>query len=213
AGTTRSAKTSEQYALLNDRKVNRRDTNIIVVEDPIEYRLAGVTQVQVNANAGLRFPQVLRSMLRQDPDVIVVGEMRDEDTARIGLEAAMTGHLLLTSLHANHAIAAVQRLENLGTGRALIAQSIHLVLVQRLVRKLCSACRKLDPPTPALLESLMSRGVVHKGEQVLARAVGCDACAHTGYVSRAAVVEALQITDSVREAISTGQSLAEVPEV
>ena len=136
-----------------------------MVEDPIEYRLAGVTQVQVNANAGLGFPQVLRSMLRQDPDVIVVGEMRDEDTARIGLEAAMTGHLLLTSLHANHAIAAVQRLENLGTGRALIAQSIHLVLVQRLVRKLCSACRKLDPPVPALLESLVARRIVDKGQQ------------------------------------------------
>src|SRR5436190_5231638 len=130
AGPTGSGKTSSLYALLNERKVTRPDTNIIMVEDPIEYRLAGVTQVQVNANAGLGFPQVLRSMLRQDPDVIVVGEMRDEDTARIGLEAAMTGHLLLTSLHANHAIAAVQRLENLGTGRALIAQSIHLVLVQ-----------------------------------------------------------------------------------
>jgi type IV pilus assembly protein PilB len=210
AGPTGSGKTSSLYALLNERKVTRPDTNIIMVEDPIEYRLPGVTQVQVNAAAGLGFAQVLRSMLRQDPDVIVVGEMRDQDTAQIGLEAAMTGHLLLTSLHANNAVAAVQRLENLGTGRALIAQSIALVLVQRLVRKLCSACRKLDPPTPALLESLVARKIVDKGTQTLPRAVGCDACAGTGYVGRAAVVESLQINDLVREAIAGGRSLADV---
>ncbi len=210
AGPTGSGKTSSLYGLLNERKITRPDTNIIMVEDPIEYRLAGVTQVQVSAAAGLGFPQVLRSMLRQDPDVIVVGEMRDEDTARIALEAAMTGHLLLTSLHANHAISAVQRLENLGTGRALIAQSIHLVLVQRLVRKLCSACRKLDAAAPALLESLVARKIVDKGQQTLPRAVGCDACGGTGYVGRAAVVEALQINDAVREAIAAGRSLADV---
>jgi len=210
AGPTGSGKTSSLYALLNERKVTRPDTNIMMVEDPIEYRLAGVTQVQVNAAAGLGFAQVLRSMLRQDPDVIVVGEMRDEDTAQIALQAAMTGHLLLTSLHANHGLAALQRLENLGAGRALVAQSIHLVLVQRLVRKLCSACRKLDPPVPALLESLVARGIVDKGQQTLPRAVGCDACAGTGYVGRAAVVEALQITDAVREAIAADRPLPDV---
>jgi type IV pilus assembly protein PilB len=213
AGPTGSGKTSSLYALLNERKLTRPDTNIIMVEDPIEYRLPGVTQVQVNAAAGLGFAQVLRSMLRQDPDVIVVGEMRDEDTARIGLEAAMTGHLLLTSLHANNALAAVQRLENLGVGRPLISQSIHLVLVQRLVRKLCSNCRKLDAPTPALLESLVAHGVVDKGTQTLPRPVGCDACAGTGYVGRAAVVEALQINDAVREAIAEGKPLADVEQV
>ena len=210
AGPTGSGKTSSLYALLNERKVTRPDTNIMMVEDPIEYRLAGVTQVQVNAAAGLGFAQVLRSMLRQDPDVIVVGEMRDEDTAQIALEAAMTGHLVLTSLHANHGLAALQRLENLGAGRALVAQSIHLVLVQRLVRKLCSACRKLDPPAPALLESLVARKIVDKGQQTLPRAVGCDACAGTGYVGRAAVVEALQITDAVREAIAADRPLPDV---
>ena len=213
AGPTGSGKTSSLYALLNERKVTRPDTNIIMVEDPIEYRLPGVTQVQVNAAVGLGFAQVLRSMLRQDPDVIVVGEMRDQDTARIGLEAAMTGHLLLTSLHANNAIAAIQRLENLGLSRALIAQSIHLVMVQRLVRKLCSACRKLDPPTPALLESLIAHGVVEKGTQTLPRPVGCDACAGTGYVGRAAVVESLQINDAVREAIADGRPLSEVQQI
>ncbi len=213
AGPTGSGKTSSLYALLNERKITRPDTNIVMVEDPIEYRLPGVTQVQVNPAVGLGFAQVLRSMLRQDPDVIVVGEMRDEDTARIGLEAAMTGHLLLTSLHANNAVAAIQRLENLGIGRPLISQSIHLVLVQRLVRKLCSACRKLDAPSPALLESLIARRVVDKGTQVLPRAVGCDACAGTGYVGRAAVVEALQVTDAVRNAIGEGRPLPEVQHV
>jgi type II secretory ATPase GspE/PulE/Tfp pilus assembly ATPase PilB-like protein len=120
---------------------------------------------------------------------------------------------LLSSLHANNAVSAVQRLENLGCSRALIAQSIALVLVQRLVRKLCSACRKLDVPTPALLESLVSRGIVAKGEQLLPRAVGCDACAGTGYVGRAVVVEALQITDAVREAIAGSGSLAEIQQI
>ncbi|MGE5048885.1 MAG: ATPase, T2SS/T4P/T4SS family [Deltaproteobacteria bacterium] len=212
-GPTGSGKTSSLYAALNERKITRPDTNIIMVEDPIEYRLAGVTQVQVNPGVGLGFAQVLRSMLRQDPDVIVVGEMRDQETARLALEAAMTGHLLLSSLHANNAVSAIQRLENLGCSRALIAQSIALVLVQRLVRKLCSACRKLDAPTPALLESLVSRGIVPRGEQLLPRAVGCDACAGTGYVGRAVVVEALQITDAVREAIAGSASLAEVQQI
>ena len=210
AGPTGSGKTSSLYSILNERKLTRPDTNIMMVEDPIEYRLPGVVQVQVNAAVGLGFAQVLRAMLRQDPDVIVLGEMRDEVSAQLALEAAMTGHLLLTSLHANNAVSALQRLENLGCGRALIAQSIHLVLVQRLVRKLCSACRKLDPPTPALLDSLISRKIVDKGTQVLPHAPGCDACAGTGYVGRAVVVEALQITDAVREAISGGKSLSEV---
>ncbi|MCA1828840.1 MAG: GspE/PulE family protein, partial [Myxococcales bacterium] len=210
AGPTGSGKTSTLYSLLNERKVTRPDTNIMMVEDPIEYRLPGVTQVQVNSAAGLGFAQVLRAMLRQDPDVIVLGEMRDQESALLALEAAMTGHLLLSSVHANNAIAALQRLENLGCGRALIAQSVALVLVQRLVRKLCSACRKLDVPAPALMESLVSRKIVDSREQPLARAVGCDACAGSGYVGRAVVVEALQINDSVRDAISAGKPLDQV---
>src|SRR5947208_7730526 len=119
AGPTGSGKTSSLYALLNERKVTRPDTNIVMVEDPIEYRLPGVTQVQVNAGIGLGFAQGLRSVLREDPDAIVVGAKREAGRAQIALEAAMTGHLLLTSLHANNAVATVQRLENLGTGRAL----------------------------------------------------------------------------------------------
>ena len=213
AGPTGSGKTSSMYSILNERKVTRPDTNIIMVEDPIEYRLPGVTQVQVNPSVGLSFAAVLRAMLRQDPDVVVVGEMRDHETAQLALEAAMTGHVLLSSLHANNATAAVQRLENLGASRALIAQSVALFLVQRLVRKLCTSCRKLDQPTAALLESLISRKIVGRDEQLLPRAVGCDACAGTGYVGRAVVVESLQITDGIREALTAGKSLAEVQQL
>jgi type IV pilus assembly protein PilB len=210
AGPTGSGKTSSMYSILNERKVTRPDTNIIMVEDPIEYRLPGVTQVQVNAGVGLGFAQVLRSMLRQDPDVMVVGEMRDDETAQIALESAMTGHLLLTSLHANNSVAALARLENLGCSRAMIAQSVHLVLVQRLVRRLCSNCRKLDPVLPVLHASLVARRIIGKDDVMLPRAVGCDACAGTGYVGRAAVLECLQMTDGLREAVSSGKSFAEV---
>jgi type II secretory ATPase GspE/PulE/Tfp pilus assembly ATPase PilB-like protein/CRP-like cAMP-binding protein len=210
AGPTGSGKTSSMYSILNERKVTRPDTNIIMVEDPIEYRLPGVTQVQVNVGVGLGFAQVLRSMLRQDPDVMVVGEMRDEETAQIALESAMTGHLLLTSLHANNSVAALARLENLGCSRAMIAQSVQLVLVQRLVRRLCSNCRKLDPVLPVLHASLVARRIIAKDDVMLPRAVGCDACGGTGYVGRAAVLECLQMTDGLREAVSSGKSFAEV---
>jgi type IV pilus assembly protein PilB len=210
AGPTGSGKTSSMYSILNERKVTRPDTNIIMVEDPIEYRLPGVTQVQVNMAVGLGFAQVLRSMLRQDPDVIVVGEMRDEETAQIALESAMTGHLLLTSLHANNAVSALARLENLRCSRALVAQAVQLVLVQRLVRRLCSNCRKLDPVLPVLHDSLVARKIIDKSDMLLPRPVGCDACAGTGYIGRAAILECLQVTDGLREAIASGKSFAEV---
>ena len=211
AGPTGSGKTTTLYSLLHERRLTRPDSNIIMVEDPIEYRLQGVVQVQVNAGVGLQFAQVLRAMMRQDPDVIVVGETRDRDTAGLALEAAMTGHLLLTSLHANDALSTVQRLENLGCERALIAQALSLVLVQRLVRKLCTACRVVEPPPPALLDSLLARGLVDRSAaQGLARANGCDACNGTGYVGRAAVLECLQITDPVRTALAAGRPLEEV---
>ncbi len=215
AGPTGSGKTSSLYSLLNERKTARPDTNIIMVEDPIEYRLPGITQVQVSHGAGLGFARALRSILRQDPDVIVVGETRDHETAVLALEAAMTGHLLLTSLHANNAMSAIQRLENLGCGRTLIAQSMALIMVQRLVRKLCSSCRQLAPPPTALLESLVARRVVDRAQAALGlpRPVGCDACNQTGYVGRAVVTEALQINDEVRNALGAGKPLAEVESI
>ncbi|MBI2897419.1 MAG: Flp pilus assembly complex ATPase component TadA [Deltaproteobacteria bacterium] len=211
AGPTGSGKSSTLYATLNERRRTRPDSNILMVEDPIEYRLTGVTQVQVSPAVGLGFPQVLRAMLRQDPDVVMVGEVRDEETAKMALEAAMTGHLLFTSMHANDAITAVQRFENLGCGRSLIAQSLALVLVQRLVRRLCPGCCRAEVPAPILFESLVARGLVDRSAQVpLPRAVGCDACGQTGYSGRIAVVETLQVTDEIRAGLMAGQHLAEL---
>ena len=211
AGPTGSGKTTTLYSLLHERRVTRPDSNIIMVEDPIEYRLPGVTQVQVNAGAGLQFAQALRAMMRQDPDVIVVGETRDKDTAELALEAAMTGHLLLTSLHASDSLSVLQRLENLGCPRPLTAQALSLVVVQRLVRKLCTACRTVEAPPPALFEALLARGIVDRsGNSELPRANGCDACNGTGYSGRTAVLEVLQITDQVRTALAAGRPLEEV---
>lgn len=210
AGPTGSGKTSTVYSMLNERKQTRPDTNIIMAEDPIEYRLPGATQVQVNPAVGLGFAEVLRSMLRQDPDVIAIGEMRDEQTAQIALESAMTGHLLLTSLHANDPVSALGRLEQLGCSRSLIAQAIQVVIVQRLVRKLCQVCRKLDPVLPILHQSLVARGIVSKHELLLPRPVGCDACSGTGYIGRAAVVESLILNDAVRQQLAAGVSFADL---
>jgi len=211
-GPTGSGKTSSLYAMLNERRSTRPDTNILTVEDPIEYRLQGITQVQVSASHGLTFARALRSLLRQDPDAIVVGETRDQETAVMALEAAMTGHLLLTSIHANTAVGALQRLENLGCSRALISQSVALVLVQRLVRRLCPVCRKLEPLPPALAEALVVRKVIDRSRLAMPMpiAFGCEACNHTGQSGRAVVVEALTVTDDLRNAIAAGRSLPEV---
>jgi type IV pilus assembly protein PilB len=211
-GPTGSGKTSTLYAMLNERRSTRPDTNILTVEDPIEYRLQGVTQVQVSASNGLTFARALRSLLRQDPDGIVVGETRDQETAVLALEAAMTGHLLLTSIHANTAVAALQRLENLGCSRALVSQSVALVLVQRLVRRLCAVCRKMEVLPAALAEALVVRKVIDRSQlgMPMPIAFGCEACNHTGQAGRAVVVEALTVTDELRNALGAGRPLAEV---
>jgi type IV pilus assembly protein PilB len=212
AGATGSGKTSTMYSMLHERRQTRPETHVVMVEDPIEFRLEGPTQVQVDHGAGLEFATVLRSTLRQDPDVIVVGEMRDTETARIGLEAAMTGHLLLTSVHANGAVATVQRLEQLGCGRPLIAQSVALVLVQRLVRRLCSACRTTQEVPKVLVDSLIARRILPAGstKTALPHAPGCDACQRTGFVGRVAVMEAMHFTDEVQHMIAGGDDHTEI---
>ncbi len=210
-GPTGSGKTSTLYSLLHERQVTRPDGNVVMVEDPIEYRVQGATQVQINAAQGLGFAEVLRAMMRQDPDVIVVGEMRDGPTAQLALESAMTGHLLLSSLHASDARSVLQRLETLGCSRAVMAQALSLIIVQRLVRRLCNSCRVLDTPPPALLEALILRGLVaRESGQQLPRSVGCDACNGTGYGGRLVVLDVLQITDAVKNALAAGRSLEEI---
>lgn len=211
AGATGSGKSSSLYAMLQERRRARPDSSVLMVEDPIEYRLAGVTQVQVNAGIGLGFAQVLRAALRQDPDVITVGETRDPETARLALESAMTGHLLFTSIHANDAMTTLQRLEGLGCSRSLIAQSVALVVVQRLVRRLCGQCATAEVPAPALLDALAARRLAERGARVaLPRPVGCDACGNTGYAGRVAVTECLSLNEELRAAMMTGEGFGDV---
>ena len=208
AGATGSGKSSTLYGCLNERRTSRPDTNICVVEDPIEYRLQGVTQVQVNHAVGLTFAQALRAFLRQDPDVIMVGEIRDAETAAIGLEAAMTGHLVFSSFHANNVTAAIQRLENLGCNRTMIAQAVSLVLVQRLVRRLCNHCAVTAPVPPVLHRSLADRGVVEKDATLaLPKPRGCERCNQTGFAGRVAVIESLQVTDDIATALMADERL------
>jgi type II secretory ATPase GspE/PulE/Tfp pilus assembly ATPase PilB-like protein len=150
-------------------------------------------------------------MLRQDPDVIMVGEVRDDDTAQLALEAAMTGHLLFTSLHANNAIGAIQRLENLGCSRALIGQALALVLIQRLARRLCPRCTVMEQPPPVMIENLAAYGLADPANpQPLPRGAGCAECKHTGYNGRIAVAEMLVVNDPMRAQIMADASPPEL---
>lgn len=211
AGGTGSGKSSTLYAMIHERRKVRPDSSVIMVEDPIEYRLQGVTQVQVAPAIGLGFAQVLRATLRQDPDVIAVGETRDKETAHTALEAAMTGHLLFTSLHANNVAAVLQRLENLECSRTLLAQSVAVILAQRLVRRLCGQCARVEAPPPAIVESLVARRLMERASSAsLPRAVGCDACNGTGYAGRVLVLESMQLTDATRDALMAGEALGDI---
>lgn len=210
AGPTGSGKTSTLYAALNERRTNRPDTNIITVEDPVEYRLDGVTQVQVHHAIGLGFAQVLRAMLRQDPDAVMVGEVRDEETAQLALEAAMTGHLVFTSIHANNASAVIQRFENFGCNRTVIAESLALVLIQRLARRLCPHCTVMEPAPELLRDALVARELFDpEHPEALPRATGCDACDQTGFLGRVAVVESLRLTDPFRSMLMANRPLGD----
>jgi type II secretory ATPase GspE/PulE/Tfp pilus assembly ATPase PilB-like protein len=211
AGPTGSGKTTSLYAAVGERLRTRPDTNVLTVEDPIEYRLAGVTQVQVNHAVDLSFAKVLRAMLRQDPDVIMVGEVRDDDTAQLALEAAMTGHLMLTSVHANNAVGVIQRFEHLGCARPLIGQSLALAVVQRLARRLCPRCTTTEVPPPIVLANLAEHGLVEPGQRpALPRAVGCPECNQTGYAGRVGVVEMLALDDALRAQIMAGAPATEL---
>jgi type IV pilus assembly protein PilB len=215
AGPTGSGKTSSLYAALGERVRTRPDTNALTVEDPIEYRLPGVTQIQVNHAVDLGFAQVLRAMLRQDPDVIMVGEVRDDTTAQLALEAAMTGHLMLTSVHANNAVGVIQRFEHLSCPRPLIGQSLALVVVQRLVRRLCARCVSSEAPPPIVIANLAAHGLIGPDhgpgrEAALPRPVGCAECSQTGYAGRVAIVEMLALDDSLRALIMTGAPYTQI---
>jgi MSHA biogenesis protein MshE len=201
-GPTGSGKTTTLYAALNE--LNSSEKKVITVEDPVEYRLPGLNQVQVHEKIDLSFSRVLRTVLRQDPDIVLIGEMRDQETAEIGMRAAMTGHLVLSTLHTNDAISTPIRLLDMGIPRYMVALSVHMVVAQRLVRVICSNCREPYTLAPAEREWLhyelgqdIDHHVYHQGR-------GCAHCANTGYQGRSGVYEFLEMNDAVVEAVNQG---------
>ncbi|MDR7520305.1 MAG: type II secretion system ATPase GspE [Armatimonadota bacterium] len=192
-GPTGSGKTTTLYAILN--RLNRPEVNILTIEDPVEYQHDGIAQVQVNPKAGLTFASGLRAFLRQDPDIIMVGEIRDEETARIAIHAALTGHLVLSTLHTNDAPSAVTRLVDMGIEPFLVSSSLVGVVAQRLVRVLCERCREPYDPSPEVLTTL---GVTAAGHGTFYRPAGCAACSHTGYKGRVGIFEILTVDDSIK---------------
>src|SRR5881398_2942186 len=193
-GPTGSGKTTTLYATLALRQ--RSAEKIITVEDPVEYHLEGVTQVPVHAKAGMTFGGALRSILRQDPDVLMVGEMRDGETAAIAVQAALTGHLVLSTLHTNDAASALTRLADLKVEPYLVAATLEAVLAQRLVRKICPECRERYKPDPDAV-ALLARQAV--GHLVLERGRGCAACRQTGYLGRTGIFELLVVTEEIKQ--------------
>jgi type IV pilus assembly protein PilB len=192
-GPTGSGKSTTLYAALNS--INTPEKNIITIEDPVEYQLPGINQIQVNARAGLTFPQGLRSMLRADPDVIMVGEIRDAETAKIAIESALTGHLVLSTLHTNDAPSAITRLTEMGIEPFLTASAVDCVLAQRLARTLCRHCKRR---TVLSVDALKGAGFEAVFDIEAYEPVGCSRCNHTGYKGRTGIYEVMTLTDSIR---------------
>jgi general secretion pathway protein E len=198
-GPTGSGKTTTLYTgLLSLNSVVRK---IVTVEDPIEYQLRGINQIQVRTQIGLTFATLLRSILRQDPDVIMVGEIRDPETAQIAVQAALTGHLVLSTLHTNSAAAAVTRLRDMGVEDYLLTAVLRGVLAQRLVRRLCPACKRAAPAPPELVRRFGLQRLANGGVPMLFHPVGCGQCRHTGYRGRTAIAEYLEMNPTVERLI------------
>ncbi|MEZ5931993.1 MAG: type II secretion system ATPase GspE [Alphaproteobacteria bacterium] len=198
-GPTGSGKTTTLYTSLDE--INGVERKILTVEDPIEYQLAGINQVQIKPQIGLTFAHVLRAMLRHDPDVIMVGEIRDLETAEIAIQAALTGHLVFSTLHTNNAAGTLMRLMDMGVETYLMASTLNAVVAQRLVRKLCTTCREEFEPLPEMLEQL---GLELWQVKKTWRAVGCEACRQTGYRGRLSINEVMVMTDAIRQAVLGG---------
>ncbi len=202
-GPTGSGKTTTLYSVLQE--LNNPQYNIVTVEDPIEYELTGINQVSVRADIGLDFASALRSILRQDPDIVMVGEIRDNETADIAVKAALTGHQVLSTLHTNDAAGAITRLDDMGIEPFLISSSIIMTCAQRLVRRVCTNCREEFVPEPEIFEKLnieQTEGVV------FFHGVGCDRCKSRGYLGRLAIVEALPVSEAIRRLIIKRASAA-----
>ncbi len=203
-GPTGSGKTTTLYSILNE--LNIPDKKIITIEDPIEYSLSRISQIQVNATIGLTFARILRTALRQDPEIIMVGEMRDEETAQIGLRAAMTGHLVLATLHTNDAVSSATRLIDMGAEGYLVAASLRAIIAQRLVRKICISCiteADITPDEQEILKNLIGRIDL---KWKFSKGTGCSHCTNTGYKGRVAVHELLEMNFALSNALRTGDS-------
>jgi type IV pilus assembly protein PilB len=207
-GPTGHGKTTTQYSVLN--KLNSIEKNILTIEDPVEYQLAGVTQVQVNVRAGLTFGSALRSFLRQDPDIIMVGEMRDLETASIAVESALTGHLVLSTLHTNDAPSAVIRMKDMGVEAYLIAATVIAVLAQRLGRRICNYCKESYEEDAQVLRKFGFRPESPNQKIVLWQGKGCENCRHTGYSGRLGFYSLLRMNDEIAELIVRGASLNDI---
>jgi general secretion pathway protein E len=208
AGPTGSGKTTTLYSALALRDATAE--KVITVEDPVEYHLGGVTQIPVNRKAGMTFASALRSVLRQDPDVMMVGEMRDPETAEVAVQAAMTGHLVFSTLHTNDAPSAVTRLLDLQVAPYQIAATINGVLAQRLVRRICPHCRERYSPDPQVVSFVSGEP---KGNPHLVRGRGCEACHRTGYLGRIGIFELLVVSETLNRAITAREPLARLREL
>jgi type II secretory ATPase GspE/PulE/Tfp pilus assembly ATPase PilB-like protein len=202
-GPTGSGKTTTLYSVLQE--LNNPQYNIVTVEDPIEYELAGINQVAARPDIGLDFASALRSILRQDPDIVMIGEIRDNETADIAVKAALTGHQVLSTLHTNDAAGAITRLDDMGIEPFLIASSIIMTCAQRLVRRVCTNCREEFVPEPEVFEKL---GITASVETVFYQGAGCARCKNRGYLGRLAIIEALPVSEAIRRLVIKRASAA-----
>jgi len=206
-GPTGSGKTNTLYSSI--ARLNQPDTNIMTAEDPVEFQIGGVNQVQMKESIGLNFAAALRAFLRQDPNIILVGEIRDFETAEIAIKAALTGHLVLSTLHTNGAPETISRLMNMGIEPFLVATSVHMIVAQRLVRRVCKDCgEQLDLPVQALIEAGFTPDEAKKIKVRKGR--GCTVCNNSGYKGRCGLYEVMEVDDEIRELILVGASAVEL---
>ncbi len=206
-GPTGSGKTTTLYSCL--KRLNQVGSKLMTAEDPIEYEIDGIMQTSINASIDLTFANALKAFLRQDPDIIMVGEIRDLETAQIAIQASLTGHLVLSTLHTNDAAGAVTRLMDMGIEEFLIASSVEAVLAQRLLRRICSDCRQAHTPSLALLEQLELEPSMLADKDFYAGR-GCETCANTGYRGRLGIFEILLVNEAIRELIAAGEPAASI---
>jgi type IV pilus assembly protein PilB len=207
-GPTGSGKSTTLYCALH--AINDPKKNIMTIEDPVEYQLKGINQVQSKPEIGLNFAEGLRSFLRQDPDIILVGEIRDLETAEVSIKAALTGHLVLSTLHTNDAPSSITRMINMGVEPFLVTASANLLVAQRLVRRICENCKDVYKPSPELVNAL---GIKTEKNVKFYRGFGCERCHHTGYRGRMAIYEVLPLTDNMRDLILEGVSSSQLKRI